>query len=147
MTKVVYFEHEKQPHELRAKTIMHRIVQADRVVYLESSLLSLVSERLTFVEDCIYIVRRPALSSASVSLPPASGSLLLGWHRIRAVQHNSSSESEFQSLKEMVVARASDRVVGKLQKARSRIQGAQYTRKAKDEQASGLVCRHAYVAA
>lgn len=109
---------------------------ADRVVFLQSSLFLIVSEHLSFVEDCIYVVRRPAESSDSVALP-ASGSFLLGWHRIRAVQHN-SSESALQSLKEVVMAISSDRIVSKWQKAKSRIQGVQ-----QDKGATSPACRHA----
>lgn len=95
------------------------------MIYLESSLISVASQGLTFVEDCVYIVRRP---TSVVSLP-ASMSLLLGWHRSRAVQTGLPSPSSLdaiESLKERMVGMASSRVEYHLQTIRNRIQGTQY---------------------
>lgn len=118
-------EHDKQVYQLSARTLLRRIQQPDRVIYLESSLISVASDGLTFFEDCVYIVRRPA-SVVSLS---ASESLLLGWHRSRAVQNGQPSLRSLEaidSLKERVAGLASIRVEYHLQTIRNGIQGTQY---------------------
>lgn len=123
-TKISYFEHARQGYEVRTKTIMRTIKLSDRLIYLQSSLSSLASERLTFYEDCIVIVRQPPSSTSAATVPP-SESLLLGWHRIRAEHHGETAPRIDLRLNELVMNSASDRLEAHLRGIKDHIQDSQ----------------------
>lgn len=125
----MHFEHGQQVRELRIKTHMHKVVQRDRVIYMQSSLISVPGERMSFLEDMVFLVRRPAVESSSCGLVcmPASGSLLLSWNRIRALEHGavpSGDQTASLSLKERVIGMANDRIECNLYNIKAQIQAA-----------------------
>lgn len=123
-TKISYFEQARQGYELRTKTIMRTIEQSDRLIYLQSSMTSLASERLNFDEDYIIIVRRPP-SSSCVAFAPPSESLLLSWHRIRGQHHGEATTPRSgQSLKQLVMDSVIDRQETHMRNLKNQIQGS-----------------------
>lgn len=100
---------------------MRAITQPDRLIYLQSSLTSICTERLALYEDCIIIVRRSSASSCRAEAPP-SESLLLGWHRIRAEQQGEAASRSGLPLKELVMDSASGRLEGHLHRIKTQIQ-------------------------
>lgn len=129
----MYFEHDQQLHELRIKMHMHKVEQADRVVYMQSSLFSLSGQSLGFVEDMIFLVRRPAFESSSCGSvsKPTPESHLVGWNRIRALPHGvaSSIDRKDQALMERVMSIANNRIESNLHRIKDLIQIADAGRK------------------
>lgn len=118
-TKIVRFDHDKQLHELHGRNSIHRIEQADRVVYLQSALYTIPQEQLSFVEDCAHMIRRYVSSAHNSVAEPGSESLFLSWHRIRVVRHGTGAQS---ALAERVVSHENARVQSHFLSIKRRIQ-------------------------
>lgn len=120
-TKIVRFDYDKQLHELHGRNSIHRIEQADRVVYLQSALYTIPQEQLSFVEDCAHMIRRYASTHSSVT-EPGSESLFLSWHRISVVRHGTGAQSALPALAERVVSHENARVQSHFLSIKRRIQ-------------------------
>lgn len=104
--KLTYVEFENQTYELHVTATMRTSIQADRVVYMWSSLTSLPSTHWTFVEDIMVFVRRPNESSP---MAHNAQSLLQTWYRI-AVEQDSARNAPDPPLKEFIMQSLSNRV-------------------------------------
>lgn len=107
ITKTKQFQHEQERYELFVKGRMRKSNQADRVVFVMSSLVFLPSERLTCTEESIVVIT--ALDCAST----ACGSHLTNWHRSHA-QHNDvptslERERTLAALRQRFITESSDR--------------------------------------
>lgn len=103
ITKTKQFQHEQQGYEMFVKGRMRKSNQADRVVFVMSSMVFLPSERLNCTEENIVVLS--ALDCGS--------SLLINWHRSHA-QHNDvpasqERESTLAALRQRFIRETSDR--------------------------------------
>lgn len=106
--KSTYLEFENQTYELHVTATMRASIQADRVVYMWSSLTALPSKHWTFVEDIMVFVRRPNESSPMAHHDAQS--LLQTWYRITVEQDDGATNALDWPLKEFIMQSLSNRV-------------------------------------